>query len=337
MTTLKIRNIAGIKDCIITVSQLMVITGDYEYSKNALMRILYYMRLIESNAANYEEYLLSMTDVEFKNRSLVVAGLSEQFLNDSSLIQYDSDIVSVVWRKNHYDIILKDKKLDNASVVYLPVERASVMPLECGNDLMLAYANSYEDASSYRNNRRLSLPIKGSYYYSENEKELLNIGGTTLGLREFPSDYASIIPIELIGNYYADAGQFSMYVENVEQHLSPTVQRDLMLSIINRMFKHDVNNSLVLTTNSPYVLDAINVLLYYGYAKKRKPDLDVKLDGIDPAITIDASDCSAYHICDGVAVLDNLDYEIPMVSGVELDSVSDWTDNCVAKLNQQLY
>ena len=332
MTTLKIRSIAGIKDCIITVSQLMVITGDCEYSKNALMRILYYMRLIESNALNYEEYLLSMTDEEFKNRLLAVTGL-----NDNSLIQYDSDIVSVAWRKNHYDIIIKGKKLDNASVVYLPVERASVIPLECGNDLMLAYANSYEDASSYCNNRRLPLSIKDSYYYSENEKEWLNIGGTKLGLRDFPSDYASIIPIELIGNYYTDAGQFSMYVENVEQHLSPTVQRDLMLSIISRMFKHDVNNSLVLTTNSLYVLDAINVLLYYGYAKKRKPDLDVKLDGIDPAITIDANDCSAYHICDGGAVLDNLDYEIPMVSGVELDSVSNWTDSCVAKLKQQLY
>ena len=337
MTTLKIRNIAGIKDCIIIVSQLMVITGDCEYSKNALMRILYYMRLIESNAANYEEYLLSMTDEEFKNRLLAVTELSEQFLNDNSLIQYDSDIVPAVWRKNHYDITIKGKKLDNASIVYLPVERASVMPLECGNDLMLAYANSYGDASSYCNNRRLPLPIKDSYYCSENEKEWLNIGGATLGLRDFPSDYASIVPIELIGNYYAAAGQFNMYVENIEQHLSPTIQLDLMLSIINRMFKHDVNNNLVLTTNSPYVLDAINVLLYYGYAKKRKPDLDVKLDGIDTAITIDASDCSAYRICDGGAVLDNLDYEIPMISGVKLDSVSDWTDSCVAKLNQQLY
>ena len=315
----------------------MVITGDLEYNKNALMRILYYMRFIESNTSHCEEYLLSMTDSEFKNRLIVVAGLPEQFLNNNSFIQYDSDIMSVLWRRNCYEIILKDKKLDNASVVYLPVERSSVTSLECGNDLMLSYANSYEGASSYCNNRRLQLSIKDSYYYSENKKEWLNINGTKLDLRDFPSDYASIIPIELIGNYYSSAGQFSMYIENVEQNLSPAVQRDLMLSTINRMFKHKVNNNLVLTTNSPYVLDAINVMLYYGYVKKRKPDLNIQLDGIDPSVIMDANDCSSYHVCAGGIVMDNLNYEIPMVSGVELDSVSDWIDNCIAKLNKQLY
>ena len=72
-------------------------------------------------------------------------------------------------------------------------------------------------------------------------------------------------------------------------------------------------------------------------AKAQKPD-DARLDNvIDENTLMPVEAYAAYFINDEGFFEDIKDMEIPMLSGIDLDSVSDWVDDHIARLNGILY
>lgn len=129
-----------------------------------------------------------------------------------------------------------------------------------------------------------------------------------------------------------------LFIEEPEQNLFPESQKQLILSLISaiKLASNKTSHSsfLTLTTHSPYVVSAINVLMKasasFGVDAEKTSNI-ISSEYILPPHSI-----SAYYINKGVLepLVDN---EINIISGMEMDSVSDWVDDKINKLNEIIY
>lgn len=132
-----------------------------------------------------------------------------------------------------------------------------------------------------------------------------------------------------------------LFIEEPEQNLYPDAQRILVQNLIRRLKKaraaEDGQSLLVMTTHSPYVLSTMNAIIADAAAKQQKPD-DMRLDEIiDKSTLLPIESFSAYYI-NNDGVFENIkDMEIPMLSGIDLDGVSDWVDEHISNINDILY
>ena len=132
-----------------------------------------------------------------------------------------------------------------------------------------------------------------------------------------------------------------LFIEEPEQNLYPDAQRKLVQNIIrhlkavNSVGKH--RSMVVLTTHSPYVLSTLNVLMADAAAVEKKPSDERLKDVVDESTLLPTDAFSAYFINKDGVFEDIKDMEIPMLSGIDLDSVSDWVDEHVGRINEILY
>ncbi len=132
-----------------------------------------------------------------------------------------------------------------------------------------------------------------------------------------------------------------LFIEEPEQNLYPDAQRKLVQNLIRHLKavksigKH--HSMVVLTTHSPYVLSILNVLIADAAAVEKKPGDERLKDVVDESTLLPTDAFSAYFINKDGVFEDIKDMEIPMLSGINLDSVSDWVDEHVSRINEILY
>ena len=142
---------------------------------------------------------------------------------------------------------------------------------------------------------------------------------------------------------YYQSVQF--FIEEPEQNLYPMSQKDLLLNVVkhlvaaNRNEKAGQESMVVMTTHSPYILSVLNVLM--AEAKLYDKHYENYIEGVDDFVNYDCymlpDDYSAYYINDN-GTFDNLIVpELPMISGIELDGVSDWVEERISKVNEFIY
>ena len=132
-----------------------------------------------------------------------------------------------------------------------------------------------------------------------------------------------------------------LFIEEPEQNLYPDAQRMLILNLVRRIKKAQTvpnkQSLLMLTTHSPYVLSTMNVLIADAAAKQQKPE-DARLNEIiEESTLLPVEAYSAYYITREGTFENIKDLDIPMFSGIDLDSVSDWVDEHVSRINDILY
>ncbi len=130
-----------------------------------------------------------------------------------------------------------------------------------------------------------------------------------------------------------------LYIEEPEQNLYPSAQKTLVMNIVRKLCEAMRSGSrqsvVVMTTHSPYVLSVLNVLIRAARLVETRPDRkDAVFDG---GCLLPANGYSAYYIQDDGTFKDIMDKELPMISGNELDGVSDWVEEKVAEINSLLY
>lgn len=126
------------------------------------------------------------------------------------------------------------------------------------------------------------------------------------------------------------------FIEEIEQNLFPESQANLLRHIVAAIkeanTKYSGNHSMVLmTTHSPYILSALNVLMSASEAYE-----------IDPAATADIvpekyilpkDSISAYYLTPEGTAVNIIDSDLYMVSGMNLDSVSKNVEDDLDRLN----
>ena len=145
-----------------------------------------------------------------------------------------------------------------------------------------------------------------------------------------------------------------LYIEEPEQNLFPESQRRLMFRLLQiissvkemekKAWAEPYASSLVFTTHSPYLLSVINTQFAVararldlkenseGFSEKEQERRLAELDALqqkhrldDINLTID--EYAAYFVEPGGTLKNLIDPEFPMVSGIELDGVSDWLED----------
>ncbi len=141
---------------------------------------------------------------------------------------------------------------------------------------------------------------------------------------------------------YYQSVQF--FIEEPEQNLFPESQKDLLLNIIKHLVKSNkkgyCNSSVVLTTHSPYILSVLNVLMaeakLYNYHLDGHYSSEIE-DFVNYDCFMSPENYSAYYINDNGTFENLIDMELPMISGLELDGVSDWVEERISKINELMY
>lgn len=142
---------------------------------------------------------------------------------------------------------------------------------------------------------------------------------------------------------YYQSVQF--FIEEPEQNLFPMSQKELILNVVkhiisaNRNEKARQTSMVVITTHSPYILSVLNELI--AEAKLYDKHYESYIEGVDDFVNYDCymmPDCySAYFINDKGTFANLIDPELPMISGLELDGVSDWVEERISKVNEFIY
>lgn len=130
-----------------------------------------------------------------------------------------------------------------------------------------------------------------------------------------------------------------IFIEEPEQNLFPKAQQELIFDIaqkINAACSDDKHSSVFITTHSPYIITAFNLLINAAKAYDRSPEESEKV--VPPARVIPLDRISAYYVDEGNNVFKSIvDQEIEMLAGDELDRASTFIDETTAKLYDIIY
>ena len=92
---------------------------------------------------------------------------------------------------------------------------------------------------------------------------------------------------------------------------------------------------VALTTHSPYVLTALNVLMLASVACEKDHEATSLI--VPDKYILPVGSIGAYYLAEDGTLQDIVDTELQMVSGLQLDGVSDLVDDSIAALNSIIY
>lgn len=265
----------------------------------------------------------------------------------------------------------------NTKLCYIPAERNLISAIQnvdktykaTERDVLFNFIYEWDEAKSpYTSEHPFPLSATGGFSY-------VNKSGADVLVREdgseTPAFYASsgmqsVMPMDVMVNYItervgknaplsmyerneisnADNGHShrrleyqsaQLFIEEPEQNLYPESQKRVVLRLVRSLKKALANGSeqsmAVVTTHSPYIMSVVNVLLVAAIVQEKGLQQDIVTDDcILPSKSI-----SGYYIDEKGVFQNIMDSEIPMLSGNDLDGVSDWVDESISKLNQILF
>lgn len=180
-----------------------------------------------------------------------------------------------------------------------------------------------------------------SFERGENSDMVRLKEGTVLPLKNASSGIQSTLPLLLVITYCINDTEYASYVvEEPECNLFPQKQIELLKFLISVTIPSE--RVLTITTHSPYLLSALNNILYAGEQAE-----SLTLDGqnllaeiIDKSLWLKTSDCSVYSlgsvINQGVYCQSLIDPETGLIDYNSLDGISIQTSEEFAAIQRIL-
>ena len=126
------------------------------------------------------------------------------------------------------------------------------------------------------------------------------------------------------------------FIEEIEQNLFPEAQANLLRYVVSAIKtandKYDGRHSMVsITTHSPYILTALNVLMSAAEAYEIDPVATAEI--VPEKYILPKGSIAAYYLTPEGTAKDIIDSELYMVSGTNLDTVSYAVETDLDRLN----
>lgn len=270
-----------------------------------------------------------------------------------------------------------DEKRYNTKLSYIPAERNLISAIQnvdktykaTERDVLFNFIYEWDESKSpYTSEHPFRLAATGGFSYMNKSglDVLVRENGTETPAFYASSGMQSVMPMDVMVNYItervgqnaplsmherneinkADNGHSyrrleyqsaQLFIEEPEQNLYPESQKLVVMSLVRSLKKAMATGSeqsmTVVTTHSPYVMSVVNVLLSAAIVEEKGLEQNVvSKDCILPSKSI-----TGYYINDGGVFQNIMDSEIPMLSGNDLDGVSEWVDESISKLNEILF
>ncbi|MCQ2199095.1 MAG: ATP-binding protein [Paludibacteraceae bacterium] len=270
-----------------------------------------------------------------------------------------------------------DENRYNTKLSYIPAERNLISAIQnvdktykaTERDVLFNFIYEWDESKSpYTSEHPFRLAATGGFSYMNKSglDVLVRENGTETPAFYASSGMQSVMPMDVMANYItervgqnaplsmherneinkADNGHSyrrleyqsaQLFIEEPEQNLYPESQKLVVMSLVRSLKKAMVTgleqSMTVVTTHSPYVMSVVNVLLSAAIVEEKGLEQNVvSKDCILPSKSI-----TGYYINDGGVFQNIMDSEIPMLSGNDLDGVSEWVDESISKLNEILF
>ena len=191
--------------------------------------------------------------------------------------------------------------------------------------------NSPPSPKSMRNkqiNGLISKLICGTYKRTAGSDYIQADDGRQVTVENSSSGQQEALPLALllarIGRTTGGAARSTFFVEEPEAHLYPRAQREIvhLLSAVTDLSSDETSSQYVITTHSPYILSALNNLMYGEQIARHKPEKrDQVRSVLGGASLVAPASVRAYSFADG-RVESIIDAETELVEAIALDKVS---------------
>lgn len=174
--------------------------------------------------------------------------------------------------------------------------------------------------------------LKGQYTYTDSEERIVLNNGRYVKINFASSgQQESVWILNLIFYYLVKNEPVLFIVEEPESNLFPESQKYIieLISLLNNS-----GNSVIVTTHSPYVLGALNNLLYANQIPQEKKEYAEKV--ISKQLWINYNNFNALFVRNGI-VENCLDDEIKLIQNEKIDSISKTINNDYDKLFDLMY
>ncbi|NDV22561.1 AAA family ATPase [Desulfovibrio sp. JC022] len=151
---------------------------------------------------------------------------------------------------------------------------------------------------------------------------VINENGRLVSLANASSGQQATLPILVGLNRVNEASVQHTYIEEPEAHIFPEAQY-LLTRYISEIH-NQTNTNITLTTHSPYILTAVNNLIYAGTVGKQSEEKASKVKDIIPEDQwLNSEDVAAYMVEADGTVRSIMDEESGLIDADSIDSVSD--------------
>lgn len=282
------------------------------------------LRTLNRNNLYEREDVVSMIDEVFCDSHEIVyipAGRSMITLLTSQLnyilsIMDDTQKKSIDYcTQNYMERILRVKPLFSAGMRGMYYEKMTMSTEPIKKNLLQSMM------------RHIDMILKGKYQYMDGEERLMLDEGKYVKLNYTSSGQQEAVWIlNLLFYYLLENRKVYLILEEPESHLFPAAQ-SAMAELLGMFLNAD--NQMLLTTHSPYILGALNNLLYAGNLSVKHRD-EVKVV-VTEEEQIDARQTSAYYVDNGI-LKNILDDQLMMMDNGVIDEISAY----INELNEKL-
>lgn len=164
--------------------------------------------------------------------------------------------------------------------------------------------------------------LRGTYRYKNGEEQILLDDGNFVKINFSSSgQQESVWILNLLFYYLLQQKQILFIIEEPESHLFPASQKYIteLITLVN-----NCNHSILLTTHSPYVLGALNNLLYAHTLPQHCIQNACKI--IPKSLWLDDNYFDAWFVKNGV-IENCIDPEIHMIQNERIDDISKVINN----------
>lgn len=210
--------------------------------------------------------------------------------------------------------------LDIPSFTYLETVSNAKVRFSRGIEHYLDLAGWYPPTMISLAKKLIGNVLGGDYRYdsADNTEKIVLKSGQKINLKLASSGQQEAIWIMLLTleKLVSKSVGFSA-IEEPEAHLYPEAQRDIVQLIA--LLTNQNSNQVLITTHSPYILSAINNLMYAYQMGQTKPTETGSL--IPSSLWLKPSDVSAYFVNNGT-IKNIIDDELKLIKVESIDSAS---------------
>lgn len=268
---------------------------------------------------------------------------------NASIDTVEDDVIKENIIKSIENILINLKDTPLKQTVYFPAERslisiigASISGLWANNVALPSYfknfSANYETARKYKSDKVYS--DFGFEYKFEDSEDKIVYGGQQIFLNQASSGMQSLIPLLLVFDFFLNGESYklikSILIEEPELNLFPKRQKTLIDYISKGINKSD--DSIVITTHSPYILSVLDTLILAKNTFNEHPDLKEEINAIVPESNwIDYNDISVYEVRNDGKVYSIKNEEFKSIDTNAIDGASDIISEEFDKLTELRY
>ena len=328
--TLNIKNFGPIKNAELDLRQTTVFIGPQASGKSTIGKLIFLSNKFIYNSHNGN-----------RKRMLSAYFPDSYFIREQTFLYYSKN--HKFFKIDGYKNISSEAKIPfyYKKIFYIPSERTFISIASgsfinlINNEVpvpksILEFGAEFEKARIKRKNLNIDF-LNIEYKYKDGEDRIYfgNTDSDFVKLNQGSSGQQNVVPMLTVidSNYSVETNGTIFVIEEPELNLYPSAQKSLTYHLVNRCTRKSKKtkalNELIITTHSPYILTALNNLLFAYKVAERHPDKATEINQIiSQESWINPEDFNAYFVANGTAQ-QIFNRDTGMISENELDSGSD--------------